>query len=79
MKRSTAIFIFLITGFVNAGAQLSIKQKTAVIDSLVARLNQFYVFPEVAKQMEAHLVKQLAKKQYDTVSRPAFCRSDEDQ
>ena len=40
--------------------------RTAVIDSLVKQLNEAYVFPEVAKKMEADLRARQSRNEYDS-------------
>jgi retinol-binding protein 3 len=42
--------------------------KTAVIDGVLKRLNESYVFPDVAKQMEQSIRARVAKKEYDEVT-----------
>ncbi|MFH2054976.1 MAG: S41 family peptidase [bacterium] len=51
--------------------QLNKKQQTEIIDSICVALNEYYVFPDVAKQMEKHLRDRLKKGAYDTVSNAA--------
>jgi hypothetical protein len=46
---------------------LAYRHAKKVFDSVIVKLNKYYVFSEVAKQMEVHLHKQLVSKQYDTV------------
>lgn len=41
--------------------------RTAVIDSLLKRLNESYVFPDIAKRMEADVKARLARNEYDSV------------
>lgn len=49
--------------------------KTTVIDNLIKEMNGAYVFPEVAKKMEADLRKRQAAKEYDSVtSAQAFAK-----
>jgi hypothetical protein len=42
--------------------------RTQVIDTLLKRLNDSYVFPEVAKKMEQSLRDRVAKKEYDQIT-----------
>jgi C-terminal processing protease CtpA/Prc len=42
--------------------------RTQVIDSVLKRLNDSYVFPEVAKKMEQSVRDRVAKKEYDQIS-----------
>jgi len=42
--------------------------RTQVIDTILKRLNDAYVFPEVAKKMEQALRERVAKKEYDQIT-----------
>jgi hypothetical protein len=42
--------------------------KSAIIDSLTTALNEIYVFPDVAKEIEKGLRKKLKKKEYDDIN-----------
>lgn len=42
--------------------------RTQVIDTLLKRLNDSYVFPEVAKKMEQSIRERIAKKEYDQIT-----------
>ena len=42
--------------------------RSAVIDSLIKELNDSYVFPEIAKKMEADLRSRQSSKEYDSVT-----------
>ena len=42
--------------------------RTQVIESISKRLNEAYVFPEVAKKMETSLHERVAKKEYDQIT-----------
>lgn len=42
--------------------------RTQVIDTLLKRLNDSYVFPEVAKKMEQSIRDRVAKKEYDQIT-----------
>jgi len=42
--------------------------RTQVIDTIMKRLNDSYVFPEVAKKMEESIRERLAKKEYDQIT-----------
>ncbi len=44
--------------------QIDAEFQAEVIDSVAVALNEIYVFPDVAKEMEKHLRKQLKKKAY---------------
>lgn len=45
--------------------------RTAVIDQLITRLNEAYVFPDVAKKMETDLRARITAKEYDSVTSSA--------
>ena len=42
--------------------------KAAIIDSLTTALNNIYIFPDVAKEIEKGLKKKLKKKEYDDIN-----------
>src|SRR5687767_7963184 len=42
--------------------------RTQVIDGILKRLNESYVFPEVAKKMEQSIRERVAKKEYDQIT-----------
>jgi retinol-binding protein 3 len=42
--------------------------RTKVIDTILKRLNDSYVFPEVAKKMEQSIRERVAKKEYDQIT-----------
>src|SRR5688572_17333887 len=42
--------------------------RTQVIDGIIKRLNDSYVFPEVAKNMEVSIRDRIAKKEYDQIT-----------
>jgi hypothetical protein len=60
------IFLFLTLHVVTA--QVTKEQKTEAIDSVIKLMNERYIFPETAKQIELHLRKQQTKKAYDTIT-----------
>ncbi len=62
-------FLFFILAGSKAVAQISKQQKSAAIDSVVKLMNERYIFPETAKQIEVYLRKQQSKKVYDTITR----------
>ncbi len=63
------LYFLLFTLVVStANAQLSSKQKSEAIDSVVKLMNERYIFPETAKQIEVFLRKQQSKKVYDTIT-----------
>src|SRR5438552_67026 len=45
--------------------------RTQVIEALVKELNEKYIFPEVAKQVEKNLRDRLARKEYDNITSAA--------
>lgn len=60
------LFTSLVVGFVKA--QVTAFQKNAMIDSTIKTLNEQYIFPEVAKQIESFLHNQQQDKVYDTIT-----------
>src|SRR5687768_2787549 len=42
--------------------------RTAVIDTLFKELNDSYVFPDIAKKMEADIRDRVSKKEYDSLA-----------
>jgi hypothetical protein len=48
--------------------QISPDERSAVIDGVIAKLNEIYVFPETAKRMEEALRARAAKQEYDSIS-----------
>src|ERR1044071_8969271 len=42
--------------------------RTQVVDSILKRLNESYVFPEVAKTMEQSIRERVEKKEYDQIT-----------
>ena len=42
--------------------------RTQVIDTILKRLNESYVFPDIAKKMEASIHERVAKKEYDQIT-----------
>ena len=42
--------------------------RTQVVDGIIKRLNDSYVFPEVAKKMEQSIRERVAKKEYDQIT-----------
>jgi len=42
--------------------------RTQVVDAILKRLNESYVFPEVAKKMEQSIRERVAKKEYDQIT-----------
>lgn len=64
--------IFTAAAFSQASAQpdmpIDATTRTAVIDTLLKQLNAAYVFPEVAKKIEADLRSRIAAKEYDDLN-----------
>ena len=46
--------------------------RTEVIEGVIKRLNDFYVFPEVAKQMETAIRQRMQNKEYDQITSAAL-------
>ena len=46
---------------------MSLQQKKTVLDSVIQKLDRYYVFPDVAQKIEEHLKSQWIEKKYDTV------------
>src|SRR5689334_9626620 len=42
--------------------------RTQVVDTILKRLNDSYVFPDVAKKMETSIRERVAKKEYDQIT-----------
>ena len=42
--------------------------RTQVVDTILKRLNESYVFPEVAKKMETSIRERVSKKEYDQIT-----------
>jgi hypothetical protein len=56
-------------------SRLESSTKTAIIDWICIKMNEIYVFPDVAKKMEEHIRNKLQKGDYDDISNPrAFAR-----
>jgi hypothetical protein len=68
MKRKLTALLFscMIYTFINA--QITAQQKNEMIDSTIKALNERYIFPDVAKQIESFLRKQQALKAYDSIT-----------
>ncbi len=75
-KQMLCAFLFCLTLSVVAVAQQSAPPdgtidaatRTEVINSVLKRLNDSYVFPEVAKKMEVAIQERVAKKEYDQIT-----------
>lgn len=67
MKQIVYLLLFIL-GVTTAHAQIGKQQKAEAIDSVVKLMNERYIFPETAKQIELHLRKQQIKKVYDTIT-----------
>lgn len=68
MKKIAVCLLMCSVMGISVHAQLTIKNKKDIVDSLVVKLNSYYVFPQAAKQMEQQLYRQMANKYYDTIS-----------
>jgi len=69
------ILLLTVTAVLNAQPpgkenipQIDAKMRAAIIDSVTAKINTIYVFPDVANKMEAYVRKQLKEKKYDTLT-----------
>lgn len=73
MKTSYRLFLPILALLLNLNlvfaqeTKLSKEYKEQVITTLSQLMNDYYVFPEVAKQTEEHLKKQLADGYYDAI------------
>ena len=68
-----ALFALACTNAVFAQAEqpdltIDAATRTQVIDTILKRLNESYVFPEVAKKMELSIRDRVAKKEYDQIT-----------
>ncbi|MBX7170791.1 MAG: S41 family peptidase [Pyrinomonadaceae bacterium] len=67
----TALFVIVLAKSGN-GQQpdmtIDAATKTQVIDSLLKEVNDRYVFPEVAKQMETNIRGRMSNKEYDSIT-----------
>jgi C-terminal processing protease CtpA/Prc len=68
MKPVINLVIFLLFTLHAVTAQVTKEQKSEAIDSVVKLMNERYIFPETAKQIELHLRKQQSNKAYDTIT-----------
>ena len=80
MSKRTALNIALICLFTFFAATFAVAQqeqqdltvdaaiRTQVIDGILKRLNDSYVFPEVAKKMEQSIREKVVKKEYDQLT-----------
>ena len=79
-----AAIIIIIIGNTVIVAQQGVEQpdltidakiRTEVIDNILKNLNDSYVFPDVAKQMETDLRNRLKNKEYDSLfERKSVCQ-----
>jgi len=81
MKRHAILFTFMFLATMISGlsiyaqqtnnapdAQIDAKTRTDVIETVLKNLNDSYVFPEVAKKMEADIRKRVQNNEYDKIS-----------
>jgi hypothetical protein len=68
MKRKLSALLVCCMIYSFANAQLTALQKNEMIDSTIKALNERYIFPDVAKQMETYLRNQQQQKAYDTIT-----------
>ncbi|MFN2513593.1 MAG: S41 family peptidase [Pyrinomonadaceae bacterium] len=55
-------------GAPQSDATIDAVTRTQIIESISKRLNEAYVFPDIAKKMEASLRDRIAKKEYDQIT-----------
>jgi CubicO group peptidase (beta-lactamase class C family) len=55
-----------------ADLQLDSATRAAVIEGALKHLNEAYVFPDVAKKMEASIRERLQRKEYDAITSPSL-------
>jgi len=67
MKRKLLALLFGCMIYSFSNAQITAQQKNEMIDSTIKALNERYIFPDVAKQIETFLRKQQELKVYDTI------------
>lgn len=80
--RTLTHLLFVSTALLAQGPQpgqpdmtIDAKMRSETIDGILQRLNDNYVFPDVAKKMETAIRERLQKKEYDSVSSAeAFAR-----
>jgi C-terminal processing protease CtpA/Prc len=75
MFRLAVICIFVLSFVTAASAQpeqadltIDAATRTQAIDTILKRLNESYVFPDVAKKMEESIRERVAKKEYDQIT-----------
>jgi C-terminal processing protease CtpA/Prc len=81
LKKNLAIAVFAVAAYIGmphpaVGQQpqappdktIDAATRTAVIDNLIKELNDGYVFPEMAKKLEADLRKRQASKEFDSIT-----------
>jgi len=74
-KASIALAAFMLAAVVAMAQQpeqpdltIDAATRTQVIDGILKRLNDSYVFPEVAKKMEQSIQERVSKKEYDQIT-----------
>ena len=72
MIRLIALLLFATSALAQFGPEPDLTvtpaERKQVIDNSIARLNQYYVFPEVAKKMEEAVRARAAKGEYDSIT-----------
>ena len=53
---------------VNTDFNIGAKEREAIIDTIIVKFNELYVFPEIAKKWEVQLRNKLDNKEYDEIS-----------
>jgi retinol-binding protein 3 len=73
--RLAVLFLFAFCGVTACLAQpeqadltIDAAQRTQVVDTILKRLNESYVFPDIAKKMEESIREKVAKKEYDQIT-----------
>ncbi len=64
------IMIFFGSAISQNGTDFTIgaKERVAIIDTIIVKFNELYVFPKIAKTWEIHLRNKLENKEYDDIS-----------
>lgn len=72
MRRLAAILLFATTALAQFGPEpdftVTPAERKQVIDNSIARLHEYYVFPDVAKKMEEAVRARAAKGEYDRIT-----------
>ena len=67
-----AVLLFSTTAFAQSGPEpdftITPAERAQVVENSIAKLNQYYVFPDVAKKMEQAVRARAAKGEYDSIT-----------